>query len=210
MKSIVVIVLMLLSRWMCAQDIGIGILSVDFSRPFTIDFYANRGDALPVHQVVVIQNRSKDFLLKDEKATLKWFQPEAFWPDYTIFDLRVLEHAGGWYKVVTNTTSRATMWIRERGIYTFHSWPEFLGQQVTTISIGNNPLPIKTSPDDSAKTLRSVSPSDCFEVLEVKGDWLRIRTHTVLECSDHPHPVKIGWIRWRAHNRLQITYGKTC
>jgi len=105
MKNIAALVLPLLSQWICAQDIGIGILSVNFNRSFTVDFYAHRGDTRPIRQVALIQNKSKDFVMQDEKATLKWFDPEAFWPDYWIFDFRVIEHTDGWYKVVTDTTS---------------------------------------------------------------------------------------------------------
>ena len=70
-------------------------------------------------------------------------------------------------------------------------------------------LGIKQTDNENSKTLKKMENEDCFEVLEAKGDWLKIRTHSVLDCSTSKRSIKSGWIKWQKDNKLTIQFGLT-
>ena len=76
--------------------------------------------------------------------------------------------------------------------------------------MGSEGLEVKTEASEKSATIKKMEKKDCFEVLEVKGDWMKIRTNKGLECNESKRPVKLGWIRWRYKNRLMIGYALSC
>lgn len=88
-------------------------------------------------------------------------------------------------------------------------WEKFLIENTTAI----DPLQsteIKAEPNPTSATIRKSTKEDCFEAIEIKGDWMRVRTNETLDCSEHPTPIPSGWIRWRLADQLLIKYYLTC
>jgi len=93
----------------------------------------------------------------------------------------------------------------------FIKWQTFLVEETTTIN--RHPdfdLEIKTAPSDEALTIKRIEETDCFEAIEIKGDWLRIKTNQTFECNESIKPIVSGWIKWRRNNRLLLYYGLGC
>ena len=101
------------------------------------------------------------------------------------------------------------LWTKADTVKQFIKWQTFLLTSISSINKNDFNLDIKTLPSDKGTTIKKMESTDCFKVLEVKGDWIKIKTNTELECSESKKPVKSGWIRWRQHNRLTIGYALT-
>lgn len=100
-------------------------------------------------------------------------------------------------------------WIKKSETLNVKSWEKFLVENTTAIE-PLIPTDIKAEPDANSKTIRKSTNEDCFEAVEVKGDWIRLRTNETLECNEHPTPIKSGWIKWREANKLMINFFLTC
>jgi hypothetical protein len=191
-------------------SVGQGILKINFSKPLTLDFFSDTTQLKSTKTISIIKGADQEFKIKNSNQVMTWFQPEALHLDYDIFILRVDTIIGKWYKVVTNTDKAIIMWTKADSFKKYFKWSTFLTKEVTNITKNKTELEIKTEPKENSKTIKKIEKSDCFEVLDVKGDWIKIRTHTILECSDSKHPVKSGWLRWKDKNKLTIAFGLTC
>ncbi len=140
-----------------------------------------------------------------------WFKPEGLWLDYSIFVIRVDTVIGKWFKVFVNNEKGTTLWTLTDPVKKFVKWQTFLVKETTAIN--KHPefnIEIKVSPSENSSSIKKIEKTDCFEALEIKGDWLRIRTNSTLDCNESKKTIKSGWIRWRQNNRLTINYGLTC
>jgi hypothetical protein len=189
--------------------LGVGIVSVSHLDKLPVmRFYTDTNAATPVKIISVVKDREEELIIKNAGQN-KWFEPEFLKLDYYILVVRCIEHAGKWNKVLVNEST--AYWVKQNKDIIYFSWPVFLKTQTTGISkIKNVALEIKLSPSDSATRLKMMEMEDCFVVMEVKGDWMKIKTSTELECSTSKRPVKLGWIKWRRNGKLLIEYGLTC
>jgi hypothetical protein len=193
--------------------LGKGILDINSTgrMAFSIRFYADTTSKTAIKRVDLFRGEDADMILQDYKKTMDWFKPENIWPGNSILQMRVLQVKGQWYQVMVNNHTGATLWIKASSGQTFRSWPDFLQHRVTWIGKHKDYTPaIKATPSEQSQTLKKIESTDCFEVLEVKGDWIRIRTHTQLECNESKQTIPSGWIRWRQDNHLTIDYGLSC
>jgi hypothetical protein len=140
---------------------------------------------------------------------LDWLKPEGLSLDYSIFTFRYLQVEKEWVEVIINDETDDKKWLKRKAGLEVVRWEDFLVEYTTAIE-PLFPAAIKAALGEQAATLRKSSKEDCFEAVEVRGQWLRIRTNTVLECSEHDEPVADGWIRWRDDQRLLIEYFLTC
>jgi hypothetical protein len=189
--------------------IGQGILKVDYTKTPTLQFFSDTAQVSPAKVIAIGRDKQGEYIIRNQKRA-KWFRPEQLAMDYDIFILRVDTVSGKWYKVFVDSGKRTAMWTRFGPEKQFMNWPVFLLKETTAIGIGNIPLEVKSAPDSKAKTIRRMGPKDCYEVLEIRGDWMRIRTNTVLDCDESASPIKSGWIKWRDKGQLTIEYFLTC
>ena len=112
--------------------------------------------------------------------------------------------------MVTNEEKAETMWTKVGPSKKFVKWSTFLLKETTAIVKGFTDLPIKTAPSETSKTIKKIETEDCFEVLEIKGDWMKIRTNAVLDCNQSNRPIQSGWLKWKDKNHLTISFGLTC
>ena len=190
--------------------IGQGVIKIDYTKLPTLRFFADTNQTNPTEIIVIGKDKEGEFIIKNSKQVDTWFMPEQISLEYDIFIIRVDTIIGKWYKVVTNTESAATFWTKVEPVKKFVKWSTFLFKETTAIEIGFANLDIKIEPFETAKTIKKMETKDCFEVLEIKGDWMKIKTNTKLDCNQSNKPIKLGWIKWRDKNRLKITFGLTC
>jgi hypothetical protein len=192
------------------QDLpaGAGILSIDFQKAPTLRFYADTAQALATKTFSVGRNKKGEYIIKNVKQAA-WFKPEQLWLDYDIFVIRVDTVSGGWYRVFTDNEKGTSMWIKAGPGKRFVKWATFLVKETTAIG-SRGSIEIKAAPDPKSKTIRRAVEKDCFEALEIKGDWMRIRTNTVLDCDESGKPLKSGWIKWKDKGQLAIEFFLTC
>lgn len=190
--------------------IGQGVIKIDYTKLPTLGFFADTNQTNITKIIVIAKDKEGEFIIKNSKEVYTWFMPEQISLEYEIFIIRVDTTIGKWYKVVTNTENGATLWTKVEPMKKFVRWSTFLLKETTAIEKGFANLDIKTQPFETAKTIKKIETKDCFEVLEIKGNWMKIRTNTKLDCNMSSKPIKLGWIKWRDRNRLTISFGLTC
>jgi hypothetical protein len=213
MTRLLIIVFTLVSLSLFGQTnlpIGQGVIKIDYTKLPTLRFFADTSQTNPTKTIVISKDEEGEFIIKNSKQVDTWFMPEQISLEYDIFIIRVDTIIGKWYKVVTNTENAVTLWTKVEPVKKFVKWSTFLLKETTAIEKGFANLDIKTAPFDTAKTIKKIETKDCFEVIEIKGDWMRVKTNTKLDCNESNKPVKSGWLKWRDKNRLTISFGLTC
>ena len=204
------IILTVLTVWLITAgeaELGHGIVEVDIYKTKEIKLFKNKGDELPEKTIRLVHRDSEIYI--EEKDYAKWLKPESVWLDYSIFIFRYTNIEGNWIEVVVNNETMNKKWIKKSETLNVKSWEKFLVENTTAIE-PLIPTDIKAEPDADSKTIRKSTKEDCFEAVEVKGDWIRLRTNETLECNEHPTPIKSGWIKWREANKLMINFFLTC
>ena len=192
-------------------NVGQGIIKIDFEKLPTIHFFADTLKSSPTRTISVTKDKDGEFAIRNNEVVSSWFKPEGLWLDYSIFVIRVDTIVGKWFRVFINNDKGTTLWTKADPTKKFVRWQTFLVQETTAID--KNPdfsMEIKSSPSDSSTTIKRIEKTDCFEALEIKGDWMRVRTNTKLDCNESKRVIKSGWIKWRQNNRLTLNYGLTC
>lgn len=210
---IIIAVFFLIPLLVCGQaniPLGQGILKINYQKLPTIHFYTDTLQQTPARSITVVKDQEGNYSIKNEKEVFKWFLPEQISFDYDIFMIRVDTVSGKWYKVIVNNDNGKTFWTKADNIKKLVKWPEFLLKETTSIDKGFANLDIKTSPSEKSARLKKIEREDCFEALEIKGDWMKIRTNQTLDCNGSKKPVRSGWIKWKLKNRLAIGYGLSC
>lgn len=214
MKTFFIIAVLLQSFITFGQknlNIGQGVLKIDFEKLPSIQFFGDTSQTNPVKIVTVIKTKEGEYNLKNNSQVTTWFKPESLWLDYSIFVIRVDTIVGKWYRVYIDNNKGTTLWTKTDPTKKFVKWQTFLVNETTFID--KNPdfnIEIKNSPSDDSPTIKMIEKTDCFEAIEIKGDWLRVRTNTIIDCNESKKTIKSGWIKWRKNNRLTINYGLTC
>lgn len=190
--------------------VGQGVIKIDYTKLPTLRFYDDTIQTTPTKTVTIGKDSEGEFILKNSKELSTWFVPEQISLEYDIFVIRVDTVVGKWYRVVTNSDNGKMRWIKADNTKKFIKWQTFLVKETTAIDKGFANLDIKVEPSDKAKTIKKIETKDCFEALEIKGDWMKVRTNEKLDCNESKKPIKIGWIKWKDNNRLAINFFLTC
>jgi hypothetical protein len=207
MKTIATIFLVFGLLTNSQDELGLGIIQIDIEQTKEIKIYKNKGDK-DAEKIIRLVKEKGDIVI-EEKDYIKWLHPETIWLDYSQFLFRYTQIQDNWIEVIINKETNDKRWILKSSTFTITSWDKFLIENTTAVE-SLNPTDIKVEPNFDSKTIRKTSDKDCFEAIEIKGDWIKIKTNETLECNQHPLPIKTGWIKWRENNRLTIKYFLTC
>jgi hypothetical protein len=188
-------------------ELGLGIVAVDIYHTKEIKVFASKGDKAP-EKTIRLTNNNSEIRIEDKNYT-SWLKPEAISLDYSIFLFRYTRMEGNWVEVVVNYEAMTKKWIQKTETLSVKPWEKFLIENTTAID-PLLPVEIKIEPNTDSRTIRKSTKEDCFEAIEIKGDWMRVRTNETLDCSEHPTPIQSGWIRWRLADQLLIKYYLTC
>lgn len=157
---------------------GLGIIKVKYDKYPAFAFYADTTSKTPFKSFSIIKNKQGDYSIKNWDKN-NWLIPEGLMLDYGLFILRVDTIINGWYHVFVNNDKGVKLWLRVGNNTTFIPWHKFLVTETTGVGmhIGYK-LPIKTQATDSSKTIKYIEAEDLFKALEIKGDWMRVKTDT--------------------------------
>lgn len=188
-------------------ELGVGIVVVDIYKTAEIHFYKAKGDKTPDRSIKLVNTKSEIFV--EPSSHKEWLAPENLWLDYSILNFCYTRQEGEWVEVVVNEKSGLRRWIRVNEHVVAVPWPKFLLDYTTVVEPIESVF-VRTAPYAESKAIRKTTSQDCFEAMEIKDDWIRIRTSQGLECSEHPEPITTGWIKWKEGNKLVIRYFLTC
>lgn len=94
--------------------------------------------------------------------------------------------------------------------FTFFTPEKYLSTLQIGTDLKNNP--VRLSPENSAKVIELGSDLDwVFEVLEIKGDWMKIQSFNMCENVPEDQFKEFqGWIKFRENGRLLIQEYLSC
>jgi len=188
-------------------ELGQGIVDIDIYTTREINIYKSWGDSKPEKVIRLVNN--KDYISIAGTDYKHWLQPESIWLDYSSLLFRYTKIEGNWIEVIVHNETGEKRWIQKIPTLKILQWKDFLVTHTTGIE-PHESVDIKTEASSTSATIRKYTKQDCFEAVEVKGDWIKIRTNRKLECNEHLQPIEAGWIRWRHNGQLVIVYYLTC
>ncbi len=207
MKTIITILIVFGLLIDTKSELGLGVIQVDIYKTTEIKVYRNKGDKSP-EKIIRLVNKDGEINIEEHNYS-NWLKPEAIWLDYSQFLFRYTAVEDKWIQIIVNTDTKDKKWIQKSQTLTIQTWENFLINETTAIDpLGSTD--IKTEPNTNSTTLRKSTDKDCFEAIEIKGDWIKIKTNETLDCNEHPQPMKSGWIKWKENNQLSIKYFLTC
>ena len=179
LRTIVAAVLLLVGlSFVCRAEngLGVGIVSISFDEKTVIRFYKKPGDAKPVETIEFFDDKSVNGLnIKNLEIEKKWLQPETLWLDYSAFNFRCKTKTKEWLEVVTNNETGKTQWIKNTRFTKFFGWETYLKNMFGVGRIAGSRQPIRKSPANASPVIK-YSGGDCFQVRQMKGDWIEIFT----------------------------------
>lgn len=125
-------------------------------------------------------------------------RPGAHKLDYDLFELAVVNRRGGWLEVVVSEKKDETLWLKEDKLVRFKDWLQGMKDAFAVARIKSTINPLRAAPSANAKEV-SFSGRDCFKVVQMKGDWIKVSLQDHY-CSGTPEPNVSGWLRWRDEN----------
>jgi hypothetical protein len=170
MKTIATIFLVFVLLINNQDELGLGIIQVDIEQTKEIRIYKNKGDKEAERVIRLI--KEKGDIVIEEKDYIKWLHPETIWLDYSQFLFRYTQIQDNWIEVIINKETGDKRWVLTSSTFTISSWDKFLIENTTAIE-PLIPTDIKVEPNSDSKTIRKSTDKDCFEAIEIKGDWIK-------------------------------------
>jgi hypothetical protein len=181
---------------------GSGMIIFDINKLSSLSLYADTNGRSAPRTVSFSLN--KVGVPEIDSSSRQWFVPEQFHPSYDIFMMRVSALGSGWVQCFVNERGDR-YWLRRNSTQVFMKWNEFLLRRAGTINkLPDVETPIYAAPQVSSKMIRMLNGDDCLKVVEVKGEWMRVRSEK--QCDGSASRVRSGWIRWKKNDRIVIGY----
>jgi len=173
----------------------------------TFKFFKNRKDKLPLKTLSFYFDwRSSPRVERIvEKSYRTWFNPMSINDDTTssYFDIYLVckSKHGKWLEVVVNEKTQETLWLKNKRFVIFFKWKklykkeDYVGVKQTTN--------LYERADSLSRKINS-NYSDYFEILKIKGNWMKVRTCYLDGCYNESGDIKIGWINFKSNDNLFI------
>ena len=182
----------------CQDVTGIlGSAGISFDDKTVLYFYGKPDASQTPAQTLRFYNdttiNSYSFRAGGEKSYFE-LNPKRHKLDYSLFDLAVVNRRNGWLEVIVGELKNETLWLKENKLVQFKDWLQDMKEAFAVGRIKSTVNPLRAKPDAAAKEV-NFNGRDCFEVEDMKGDWIKV----VLQdhCSDAPKQSVSGWLRWR-------------
>jgi len=116
---------------------------------------------------------------------------------------------GKWLEVVTNDSTKKTMWIKDAKFIRFIAWNRVSNK----ITAGNTCIKltsekaIRNRPSDKSKVIENPKNHQSFEIIKAKNDWIKISNDNGEYFNVEYNEVPItGWIKYKDTERLLIDF----
>ncbi len=164
----------------------------DFDKELT--FYYVSGSPVMVKHLV-----QKDFR--------SWLKPAQLNCDttrgnYTIY-FTCKTKKDNWYEVVINEESRETRWINEKRLIKLFTWNKLAKTDHTVCVQPNNTIYLKA---DSNLTSINHSKTDFFEIIETKGNWMKIKAQKGDPCGNSTENIYFAWFNFKSMDKLLFNF----
>ena len=195
------------------QVYGIGKVVVKFEsnlyndKPYILNLYrSNSEDALAKTVEIKWNDNNGGYV---ETKNIEFIKVKDFYleePHYILM-FNCLKEINGFYEVIINVDTKETMWLKKQSTIQLKLWDDFLKSVICLSSLDAQTNQIRVKPNDNSEVAMENVKDECFEVIEVKGDWLNIRCFVIdFDMLDEKYRDFNGWLKWRDENELLIEY----
>ncbi len=186
---------------------GIGLVHVLTYEDTTIAFFSDTTSA-PLHTYTPGELANLKNIAISTDGTTDVFSPYQLYAEYDIFQLICVSTYGEWAKIIVNSQSGASLWVRNTGAIRYQSWEQHLVDGVADmdrLSPSNNPLRNGPGQEHEAVPYQGF---DSFDIIEVDGDWIKVENGG---CGDGYDPgFDGGWIKWRDNRKFLVELYMIC
>ena len=144
-------------------------------------------------QLITVKNQGLSKHIEEDMYNPKHIVPLFFKPDYNIFYVVCLENQKAYYKVLSAT---GDIYFVPKAEAKFVSWAKFLRNTTGVTNLNWELNPLRETPSEKSKMIRTKDKEATYQVISVKGNWIEIQ-------NEHDAQEK-GWIRWRKADSLLI------
>ena len=134
------------------------------------------------------------------------FSPRVFFTEYHIIHFEVMNKDGTFYEVLVNPDKGVTKRLSLKSSqFNYFSWEEYLKRLYLSYDPNSNPL--RKFPDGQSEIVYKYNDY-FFKVIEVKGDWVKIKCSSDCKLCDKGDLA--GWVKWKYGKKLLIEIGIIC
>jgi hypothetical protein len=108
-----------------------------------------------------------------------------------------------WYEVVINEESGETRWINEKRLIKFYTWNQLTKTDLTVCVKPKKNIYAKA---DSSLTSINHSKTDFFEIIETKGNWMKIKAQKSDPCGNSTENIYFAWFNFKSKNYLFFNF----
>jgi hypothetical protein len=190
--------------YLAQTPLGVGLVDVSFDDKTVIEFYDQPGSSSPARTIKFFDDKAiNSWSIVDLKSVRTWLTPESLWLDYNSFVFRCLSKRTGWLQVVVNNKTGKSYWIKTSPQLKFLTWGEFLKRMFSVTRSRKFPQVLRAQPSSVSREVR-YRVKDCFDVLEMRGDWIKVKQAG--HCEERDARFASGWLRWRRGRSLLVEY----
>lgn len=117
-------------------------------------------------------------------------------------ELICIEATKNYYRILVNKQG-VSYWLRKSEFLKFIKIDEYLKGFGVFIDAKQR---INTKPEINSPTVSYIETRDyaTFSVVQVKGDWMEIKSSESEEITPQASKLESGWIKWRINNKILI------
>jgi hypothetical protein len=127
----------------------------------------------------------------------------AFFPDYEIIIFDAVKKENNVYKVYINGLWKL---IKIQDGFQFYNWNDFIMHSYIELK---KQTPLKKEPKNDSKTISNFDKYS-YEVMEVKGEWVKLKCFYDCEGCPETGEKIIGWVKWRDKNKILVKLFYIC
>lgn len=188
------------------DPLGIGLIRITYPEN-EMAFYTDTIDKKIQHEIVFSENETQYTIIKKHS----FIQPVQLIvcdseENIKYYEIICLEETKNWFRVRTNLDSDNSYWVKKYPFLTLLKWEEYL-KGILCVKRINNEDKIFRSHDNSSGIIEFKTEFECFRVLEINGQWMRVGYYSdINEGYIGGEIIDLGWIKWRNDNFLLINY----
>lgn len=194
------LILLFIQGYVFAQ-IGEGIVNIDFDENTKLEFYSNAQGSKPVQTIELhFRDDLNSISIKDYGKHEEWLHPEALWLEYEFFFFRCTKKVKDYYEIIVDQGTGKRLWVKKSEKVVLKSWEEFLKSVLSVERMEKQA--IKSAPEENSSVVED-NEAVFFEVVEMKGNWIKVEQAEIEEVIQKPVS---GWIKWTDGNKLLVRY----
>jgi hypothetical protein len=189
------------SHGLAATDLGEGFIIID--QDLQLELFRQKSDKYPERNLNLPKNPVMNlFTALDYEKKYSWFKPQGMSITFQKCIIKVINIENDWVEVETNCETNERMWTRNNGDLSIHSWVVILKKYCMLRSLTS--MTIRLEPTEESPTTHTSTLNDFFNVVDVKGEWIRIVTNRVWEHLAPNGRIEDRWMKWKENETLLV------